>query len=98
MILAERAGITDKPGLSSLEPLTNLTCCDPLNLNEYLISQVCLPFVSQMGHNLNWRSSNAQKNQEPAHGLAVLTRAFQLGGQPVFFSAGFDTNIYANSF
>lgn len=74
-ILAERAGITGKPGLNSLEPLTYLTCCEPPILNEYVICQVgLLPLVSQLGHNLNWRVSHAQKNQEPADFPGMLIK------------------------
>lgn len=73
-ILAEWAGITGKPGLNSLEPF-DLSCCDPPILNEYVISQVgLLPFVSQLGHNLNWRVSHAQKIQEPADFSGMLIR------------------------
>lgn len=75
-MLAEGAGITGKPALSPLEPLTSLTCCDPPIFNEYVISQVGLfPFVSQLGHNLNWRVSHAQKKkEEPAHFSAMLIK------------------------
>lgn len=112
-ILAEWAGITGKPGLNSSEPLNYLTYCNPPILNEYVISQVgLLPFVSQLGHNLNWRVSHGQKNQEPAHfsGMLIKTHCsdhlmvwqcweepFSWEGSLCFFSAGFETNISANS-